>query len=331
MVKKETLRIACVYMVRNEEAMLPHNITYHKFIGVTDFFVFLDHSTDGTKSKIQTVHNLRYFEDLPYQELLRYNLNKPNLDLELMRQHFSTHSSLRQVLNVNMALEMCKIEGIDWLILLDPDELVCIDEEKIEKDSLKGFLADLDKSVGAVRFRNIEVVPTRMEVGHIFEGHLFKSYRVNGEVRGLPKSQLFDPFTNTMAPAGWFWGHSSGKLAVRPCRDSYFISSHQCYTYGETVSKDYLLHYNIYSYRQFLNKYRNFSDYPNRRNARPLRLLLRDLVNSGSFSDGFLVDYYKKNVMYSEEDIELIRSLMEDAFHEIYSVSDFFSDRAKDI
>lgn len=328
-ITEKSMRIACVSMVKNEEELILHNITYHRFIGVTDFFIFLDNSSDDTKNKIEHIPHVHIFENLTYQDLLRYNINKPELDLELIKKYFSTHSGIRQLCNSNMASEICKNAGIDWLIHLDPDELVYIDETRITQDSLKRFLSGLDKRVKAVTFRNIEVVPTKIEVDCVFQDHLFKSYSIDGNIPGLPKSQLLNPFTNSYTPAGWFWGHSSGKLATRPCCDSYFTTSHECYTDGEMIAKEYLLHYNIYSYRQFLNKYRNFSNYPKRRShgrpVRPLRVLLTNVVNSGSFSDEFLLDYYKKHIMYSEEDIELIRNLARNAFHEIYAVSDFFS------
>lgn len=318
------MRIACVSTVRNEEDLILPNIRYHRFLGVTDFFVFLDRSSDGTRGQIESVPDLRIFQDSSYRQLRPYVLDRPELDPELIRQCFSTHPTIRQVCNVNMALESCRAEGIDWLLCLDPDELVCLDETRAEEGSLQRALGALDDSVGAVSFRNLEVVPTRMEVRFAFEDRLFKNPGLDGSMPGLPKSRLFNPFTGSDIPAGWFWGHSSGKAALRPRPGAYFTSTHRGCPAGETVAMDWLLHYNIFSFRQLLNKYRNFSDSPDRPGARPLRTLLKKVVNDG-FPEEFLAEYYRRHIRYSQEEIEQIRQMAGGAFREIQAAANFFS------
>jgi len=320
----EKMRIACVFTVKNEEETILQNIKYHSCIGVTDFYIFLNNSTDRTKEIIKSVPNLSVHEDLGYQDLIMYNVDKPELDLDLIKRHFSTHSTLRQIFHANMALELCKEEKIDWLIHLDPDELICVDTTRVKQDSLKSFLTNLDNNIDAVSFNNLEVIPTKVESNFVFEGHLFKTQNVANELSGWPKSMLFNPISKTFLPAGWFWGHSSGKVALRPHHNSYFTSSHECYTEGKQITSECLLHYNIQSLKQFLNKYKNFANYPNRRGARPLRLLLRDIVNNDSFSKEFLTNYFEEYILYSEKDIALINELNSIAIKEIRSVSDFF-------
>jgi hypothetical protein len=215
------------------------------------------------------------------------------------------------------------------LIHLDPDELICIDTNKVEKESLKFLLASLGKGIDAVSFQNLEVIPIKIEVDYAFEDRLFKTQLVDENINGWPKSVVFNSFSNTLSPAGWFWGHSSGKLAIRPRCGSYFTSSHECYVEGDRIQLEYLLHYNITSYRQFLNKYRNFANYPNRRNARPLRLLLIDIVNSSRFSEEFLKNFYEEHIIYSENDITKIKDFNKHAIKEITAVSDFFFHQQK--
>jgi hypothetical protein len=324
-----TMRIGCIFTVKNEEDLITQNINYHRFMGATDFFVFLDHSTDRTKDILQDIPGLRMFENLSYSDLLAYNLDKPELDLGLISPRFAAHNGVRQVFYANMALELCRAENIDWLINLDPDELICINLNQVEKDSLKEFFLSLDKSVGAVIFRNVEVVPTKMEPKYVYEDRLFKNCQLDGDLTGLPKTEIFNPYTGAYTPAGWFWGHTSGKLAVRVLPHSYFTHlTHLFHTDGEIKTVDFLLHYNIFSYKQFLNKYRNFQNFPRvtslGRPVRPLRTLLVELVNDGHFSNDYLADYYRQHILYSPEDIELIRKKHGSAFIEINSVSSFF-------
>jgi hypothetical protein len=324
------MRIGLTTTVKNEEHVIQQHIRYHTYIGVTDFIIFLDYSTDGTKDKIKNLCNPYVFENLTYQDLLQYIKHKPHLNLQLIENNFTTHFGIRQTCHSHVTSEICNHEGIQWLIHVDPDELVYIDQGGIRKNGLQRFLSGLDNSVKAVSFTNLEVVPTRIKVDFAFQDYLFKNHVIDGARKGLPKSLVFNPFTNSMTTSGWFWGHSSGKLATRVGFDSYLTSSHQCVTDGKIVSKDYLLHYNIYSYRQFLSKYRNFGNYPQKRShgrpVRPLRVLLTDIVNSERFSDDYLLDYYKKYVMYSERDIDVIKKMFRNALLEIDAIADFCSE-----
>jgi hypothetical protein len=321
------VRIALISTVKNEEETILQHLEYHRFLGVTDFYIFLDHSSDGTKDKIATLPSITIYENLAYEDLLPFNRDKPELDLEQIQGFFATHLGMRQIFNANLALAMCRQAGIDWLIQLDQDELVCLDKTRVEESALEVFLSSLEEDVGAVSFRNVEVVPTKVETTSVFEGRLFKNQDADASDPGWPKSQIYNPFTKSRAQAGWFWGHSSGKLALRPGRNAYFISSHQCHTSGRIINAEYLLHYNIANFKQFLNKYRNFAHYPKRPRARPLRMLLIEVVNRGGFSDGFLLDYFREHILYTKEDIERIHRLDEHAILEITAVSDFFSQR----
>jgi hypothetical protein len=323
------LRIGCVFTLKNEEDLIAPNIRYHRFLGVTDFFAFLDYSTDRTKSILQATPNVRIFENLSYADMLPYSLNKPKLDLDLIREKFEAHNGVRQIFHANMALELCRREKIDWLISIDPDELICLDTNHVGKDSLKDYLLSMGKSVGALIFRNIEVVPTRVEAAYPFEDRLFKNAELGGDSSGLPKTEVFDPYTGVCVPAGWYWGHTSGKLVVRVLSDSYFAHlTHLFQTEGDIKTADLLLHYNIFSYKQFVAKYCNFKDFPKftslGRPVRPLRALFVKLANDSHLPKEYLMDYYKKYILYTAEEIETIRRKYDSAFVEISSISKFF-------
>src|SRR4051794_16982569 len=102
------MRIGCIYTAKNEEQLILQNIQYHRFLGVTDFFVFLDHSTDRTRELVQGVPNLRIFENRSYADLLPYLEGRPALDLELVGKRFAEHNGVRQICHANMALELCR-------------------------------------------------------------------------------------------------------------------------------------------------------------------------------------------------------------------------------
>ncbi len=323
------MRIACVYTVKNEEEMLPQNIQYHRHLGATDFFVFLDHSTDRTKAILQNIPNVQIFENMRFDDLLTYNIKKPKLDLELIKERFDEHNGIRQVLNANMALELCVEQDIDWLINIDTDELVCLNSRTITKNNLTTYLEGMANDVGAVLFRNLEVVPTAIDPACNFSGQLFKNY-LDGDLSELPKQEVENPYTGDKTPAGWYWGHTSGKLTVRAQPGAYFrILTHNFQTNGKMVHANHLLHYNICSFRHFINKYQNFENFPEftslGRKVRPLRTLMVNLVNNGDYSEEYLRTYFKENILFAPDDIERARQLYKEAFLEISSVQTFFS------
>jgi hypothetical protein len=174
-------------------------------------------------------------------------------------------------------------------------------------------------------------MPTEAEPRYVFDGKLFKNIQLVGEnLQGLPKTEVFNPYTQAWIPAGWFWGHTSGKLAARVLPNSYFTHlTHLFHTDGEIIKSDYLLHYNILSFRHFLTKYRNFKNFPRLtslgRQVRPLRTLLVELVNDPNVTNDELLDYYLKYIAYNPEDIATIQKFNPAAIIEIESVSNFIS------
>lgn len=327
------MRIGCIYTLKNEEELLAQNMDYHRHIGVTDFYAFLDHSTDGTKRILQSDPDARIFENLGYDALLPHSLDKPKLDMRLIREKFAAHNGVRQILHANMALDLCRADHIDWLIHLDPDELICLDAQRVEQGGLARYLERLDPGVGAVIFKNLEAVPTQAFPEFVFSDTLFKNELDDGDIAGMPRLGMPNPYTKDTVPAGWFWGHTSGKLAVRVTPNAYFTHfTHLFHTEGETITADVLLHYNIISFAQFLAKYRNFKDFPELtsfgRKVRPLRTLFVALANDARLPKEALLDYYNRHIIYTPVDIEAIRSRSESALIQIRAVADYFRTRA---
>ena len=308
------MRIGCIYTLKNEEELITFNMRYHRYLGVTDFFAFLDHSTDMTKSLLESMPDVDVFENPEYSQLLRYSLDKAELNYEIIESKYQQHNGVRQILHANMALELCRKRGIDFLIQIDPDELICIDQNKVEADSLKNYLGGLPDSVGAVIFENLESVPTEAYPADPFTDTLFKKILPDSDAfHDLPKLSVADPYTGENVPAGWYWGHTSGKLAVRVTPEAYFSHFvHSFHTAGRIIKEKYLLHYNILSLRQFICKYRNFNGFPQYTSfghkVRPLRTLFVRLANDPQMTEMDLLEYYDNNIRYTEQDIIIIKS-----------------------
>lgn len=329
------MRIGCIFTARNEEPLIGANIAYHRHIGVTDFFLFLDHSTDRTRAIAERVPGMRIYENIGLEELLPYSAARPGLDLGLIHRKFAEHNGVRQVLHANMALEMCRVEKIDWLLHIDPDELVCVNPRRVESHGLAEFLGALDPGVGALIFENLELMTMAFDPVCPFEGRLFKSQAVTEEAaRGLPKTEALDPVTGARVPAGWFWGHTSGKLAARVLPRSHFTHFvHRFHTEDAIRTVPWLLHYNIASYPHFVSKYHNFCNFPAftslGRPVRPLRTLLVSVVNEYGLPDAALAEFYRREIAYTPQEIETVRNRLQDGVIRLDSVAEWFQERGR--
>jgi hypothetical protein len=324
------MRIGCIFTLKNEAELIAYNMCYHRHIGVTDFFVFLDNSTDDTKNILSSMSDTKVFENLNYDELLPYSLGKQELKHDLIKEKFSAHNGVRQILHANMALEICRKEGIDFLIHIDPDELIYLNSSMVKEGSLKSYLGNLPDSVGAVIFENIESVPMEIASAFPFGAILFKNtLPVDESFNNLPKATVPDPYTGKMVQTGWFWGHTSGKLVVRVTPDAYFSHFvHSFHSDGKIIKEKYLLHYNILNFHHYLVKYRNFKDFPQftsfGHKVRPLRALFVKLANDSQKTEEELIEYYKNHIMHTNLDIQIIKKTLISPFLEINAVLSFF-------
>ena len=82
------MRIALVSTVKNEANRIVQRLAYDQHLGVTDFFIFLEGSSDGSRGRIQDLPGLTIFEGLTYQDLLSYGQGKPGLGLTAVEPLF---------------------------------------------------------------------------------------------------------------------------------------------------------------------------------------------------------------------------------------------------
>lgn len=295
------MRLAIVITVKNERVLLRNNIIYHNFLGVDDFYIYLDNSTDKTE---ETIRDLPYItmansiEPENYKHIVEIN--------ELIINH-ETHHTARQNLNIFHTLQIAKNIGIDWVIALDADELICLNKQVIYKDQIKDFFNSIPTNIDMVRFKTLEVVPRQMEYGNVFaEETLFK---LNDAVIN---HKLYDPIKNQFFTIKGFYGQTMGKSAVRttipvkPKTMHKFVGLN-----GDSLSyiwKGHLLHYNCYDFHDFIKKFRGFVNHPNTylsgNEIEYVKILWRDLVNDPKRSLEELSEYYKRWIIFLPDEIK---------------------------
>lgn len=288
------MRVALVITVRNERALLRSNLRYHRFLGIEQAFVFLDHTTDDTAA---TIRDLGFVHLRPSIDPARAN-NWPGARVYVDHAHF--HSA-RQCLNLMSVLREARAHGLDWVVHLDADELLCLDRHHAEPGCLPAELASVDPSVESVRFVPLEVCPTAP-----FEGCPFRSQREFVLTRGhRARRTLWDPVRQSKFKAPLALGHRKGKRAVRVEADLVPRGPHEFLRRDRQrpheVERGDLLHFYLTSPEHFIRKFRNLSDRPDTLlGGKPIarhKRLWRDMVNGGIFSERELVDYFQTWIM----------------------------------
>ncbi|WP_313113736.1 glycosyltransferase family 2 protein [Aequorivita sediminis] len=293
------MKIALVITVKNEVRLLRNNLLYHKVIGVDKVFVYFDNTTDSGRESVadldfvQTSNSVAAdkYVSLPY--------------LKKFTSQAAQHHTARQCLNTYDAQQKCKEEGIDWLISIDADELICTDLQK--QSDLKSFFNTIPKGTELVDFTTLEVLQQKESYTNVFAEE--SNFKVNKQVFYLP---IRNPFTKSKQKFPWWYGHTMGKSAV--CVGANLIP-HNVHRYKhidgtspKRVVKGNVLHYHAYDAEDFIKKFTNFSDRPDvflsGNKVEDLKLLLRDVVNRSGMSRRELEYYFKENLMFTEKQVK---------------------------
>jgi len=299
------MKVAAVITFRNEEKLLRPNLLYHRFIGVDDFFIFSDDTTDDSLKTVEDLPSVHVYKSVSPEEF------KDQPGFERIIQKAYNHHTARQCLNTAFAVRKAKRENFDWIISFDADELICLDFHTTKEDQLSTFFDSLPVDVQQVRFQTFEIVQRGIEYQNVFAQETL--FKVNS-----PKirRRIYDPFHKKNWILKRFYGHNQGKsaLSLKAAAIPKTVHSFQG-TDGVdllTVRKKYLLHYNCYCFSELVEKFTNFKDRPNTFlhgeavEYIPKRLW-RDIVNSPAFAEDDLKRYFQRYVMFKEKDIKRLR------------------------
>ncbi len=307
------MKVGMVITVKNEQQLLRSNILYHNYLGVEQFFIFSDNSTDDT---------IKSIEDLPFVHIFSSvspDFFNNRLELRKFADKASEYHVARQCLNTVFAIEEAKRKKLDWIISLDADELICLDFNNPGKGQLLDFFDCVHDKVEQIQFKALEVVQRRLEYENVFaEETLFKQQRskIRKKICGPINKIIYDPFKNKMWKIKRFYGHRNGKCAIRLTVDAVPRSVHKfCALDGSklrTLKAGRLLHYNYYSFNDFIKKNRNFRNRPTTKLDGSTfktvhKFLWIDIVNHPDFSEDYLRAYYKKWIMFYDKEIRQLR------------------------
>jgi len=149
------MKIAMVMTVKNEAELLRLNILYHRYAGVERFFVFQDDPTDDSLYSISDLEGVTTFPSVSGDEITAKLRLHP--EMAHISSSLSVHHCARQMANSFGALEAARRDGFDWVLSLDPDELVCTNLEGMAPGALHEFSATVPDECATVRFLPLEV------------------------------------------------------------------------------------------------------------------------------------------------------------------------------
>lgn len=281
---KSRASAAIVTTLRDAGAVIDSFVAYHLAIGFDHLFLFFDDPADPNLPRLAAhprITALAHDAALrrQWQSLPEYLAQGPFIDREVMA---------RQVLNVGIAMELARREGLDWLLHIDADELFHAPDS-----SLADHFASADaQSADTIVYPNFEAVPESDDIGDAFrEVDLFKVSPALGPGPFTPEGAQLLRATPQMPQELFFHFYSNGKSAVRlGARDARPDGVHRFFGSGVTMHEAFILHYACCGFEAFWTKYRTLGGFSDRwhekddirRAIGPLHLDARDVVATGS-------------------------------------------------
>ncbi|KDP26203.1 hypothetical protein JCGZ_22449 [Jatropha curcas] len=189
-------------------------IFYHKVIGVSTFFLFVEGKAASPKvSKVlETIPGVKVIyrtRELEEQQARSRIWNETWL-ANFFYKPCNYELFVKQSLNMEMAIVMAREAGMDWIIHLDTDEL--IHPAGAREYSLRQLLSEVPRNIDMVIFPNYESSVERDDIKEPFsEVSMFKK-----NYDHLPKDVYFGNYKEaTRGNPNYFLTYGNGKSAAR--------------------------------------------------------------------------------------------------------------------
>ncbi len=298
--KKKLPVLGMVITQKNEAAILNYNIAYHRYMGVSHFYIYDDGSSDDSMDTVPDREGIFKFYETDFSNI--------SAAMETVKQKALGGNWIgRQILNTYNALKLAKGHGVDWLFFIDADELVYLGSQK-ENSFLQVFM-DIEEDVEVVHISEVlEVAQNAGNNKNVFSSAThFKTIEYdNTKERKIP-----NPMTGEIFTLKGFLGHHDGKQVARVDADLIPTSSHifkrRNREIPTRVQIGSLLHYHGCSFDDFINK--NSIPHPSHfvfGGEVPYypKLFWRELVQKSGMSKVELQAYFEKWIMISDGELK---------------------------
>jgi hypothetical protein len=256
--------LAMALTIRDEERFLAANLAYHRALGVSRAYVFLDRCADASRQIAQS---------FPWVQTL--DQDRPP-EVSFMAAHHAR--------SADIALELARGEGFEWLMYVDADEFAFGDgapghlrwarnrrpsglaARPETLGSLPRMLTRVRPTTEQVVLSTKEVVPTPLKDGEPFWSlHYF-------QVRPAWEGRLLDPTSGEVRRLKRWLGHRMGKGIVRTSADVRSAGPHRwkpsptgadtATTRVPTEHRGSLYHFYVVSAAHWREKHSKHAEYP---------------------------------------------------------------------
>lgn len=277
---------AVVYTVKNEKNILKHAIEYYRSIGCKKFYIYWDGTTDESEKIFSSYYDVEARNSIKLTELNIW----PDWINEISHM-WEENMDVRKRINTYIASNKSLEDDIDWLLCIDPDEILFFKEGNFNE-----FIEKVPNNIDQILLRNLEVVPVAGNVDNPFASctmfyqrfpvtefiwrystslvrRLFGSPVVQAwydflfyQIRfiGLLPRLMRHPITMDFIPCAYYFGYSNHKSMIKVKNANlYKFNIHKWEKFQKNpVSKYFgnILHYDLCSVDYFINKFNQRSE-----------------------------------------------------------------------
>ncbi|KAM1535442.1 hypothetical protein TB2_014071 [Malus domestica] len=287
-------------------------IFYHKVIGVTNFFLFVEGKAASPKvSKVlETIPGVKVIyrtKELEEQQAKSRIWNETWLS-SFFYKPCNYELFVKQSLNMEMAIVMAREAGMDWIIHLDTDELIY--PAGIHEYSLRQLLSDVPGNVDIVIFPNYESSVERDDIKEPFsEVSMFKK-----NYDHLPKDVYFGNYKEaTRGNPNYFLTYGNGKSAARIQDHLRPNGAHRWHNYMKTPNEIKLdeaavLHYTYPKFSDLTSRRDRCGCKPTKDDVKRCFMLEFDraaFIIASTATEEEMLSWYRERIVWTDKTLNL--------------------------
>jgi hypothetical protein len=343
MKQKPISRLSIAMLIRNPPITALHTfITHHLNIGFEKFYFFFDDIIDDIlktdKDAMVTLQSTYPNNVVVIQCTSEWYLN---FSFDGYKKYIYTDLVARQIVAVKQALKIANRDGMNWLLHIDIDELLCFDYSSTREDNddnnkssssrtINDWFRDIPSHIDQIRFINYEAAPETIELA---TNNYFNDITLFKPNPSIVKKSLLRQFWPIKERPYFFTAYSNGKSAVR-CDMKQTISLNGAHSFcfeskneeilsvdaadidiinGNNSKDNYkspiILHYPHSSYKLWLDKYKRLGNFPSIINGKDeipsnsFHIKSRNIVAGNAKSDDFEQEkiFFSNSVIFLNE------------------------------
>eukprot|EP00250_Pteridium_aquilinum_P005430 c15520_g1_i1 orf=587-2152(-) len=285
---------------------------YHQVIGVTNFFLFVEgkaasRNVTTVLASIPGVKLVFRTKELEEQQAKSRIWNETWLSSFFFRP-CNYELFVKQSLNMEMAINMARETGMDWIIHLDTDEL--LHPAGVGEYSLRRLLSDVEKDVDMVIFPNYESAIERDDITDPFtEVSMFKK-----NYDHVTKETYFGLYKEaTRGNPNYFLTYGNGKSAARVQEHLRPNGAHRWHNYMKTpkeikLEEAAVLHFTYTKFSDLTSRRDRCGCKPTKEDVKRCFMLEFDraaFIIASTATEEEMRSWYKDRVVWTDKELNL--------------------------